>query len=471
MIYKYKKTQKLSLLIILFSLLTLPSISQATVWTVCAPAGCNFVTIQDAINNALAGDTIDISSGNYSEQVTIDKALTLNGAGATTTSVYFGAGSIVTVNDGVIATINDIKIYGSFGADEGGGIHNSGELTVNRAIIENNFAFVEGGGIWTDGTLTLNEVTISGNAVELGNLPGGNGGGIYIDYKDSSQVSTSVNIINSNIDNNQACNGGGIFNKVGNLTLLRTSVTNNQAGIIGLSSACPALWQTMINGGGIFNLGTQVGTLVGKVQIKKSTISGNSAARYGAGLANVYGGKMTLTNTTLSGNTAENGGGALYIYDIAIFPASTLVLNNTTITNNSSTWGAGGVYSRDLATTSVTSRNSIIAEQAAGDDCAFSLGSFITAGYNLESSTSCAFNDILNGDIQNSSPGLLPLVNNGGLTETHALPVGSTAIDAGNPTGCLADMNANGIANITLTKDQRDNTRLANICDIGAFEL
>ena len=64
-----------------------------------------------------------------------------------------------------------------------------------------------------------------------------------------------------------------------------------------------------------------------------------------------------------------------------------------------------------------------------------------------------------------------PLANNGGPTQTHALVVGSPAIDAGNPNGCLDN------AGMLLPTDQRGFARHVDAnndgtvrCDIRAYE-
>jgi pectin methylesterase-like acyl-CoA thioesterase len=59
----------------------------ATTWTVCA-TGCNYSTIQGAVTSAVSGDTVNVATGTYTEQLVIDKNLTLVGsAGAATTII------------------------------------------------------------------------------------------------------------------------------------------------------------------------------------------------------------------------------------------------------------------------------------------------------------------------------------------------------------------------------------------------
>ena len=118
-----------------------------------------------------------------------------------------------------------------------------------------------------------------------------------------------------------------------------------------------------------------------------------------------------------------------------------------------------GIYGK------TTVENTILANAGTnGVNC----GGIVTSnGYNLSNDTSCHFFTSA-GDVNNIDPRLGPLQYNGGQTQTMALPSGSPAVDAGNPTGCT-----DGLGHL-LTTDQRGNPRPdaedTGGCDMGAFE-
>jgi hypothetical protein len=84
----------------------------------------------------------------------------------------------------------------------------------------------------------------------------------------------------------------------------------------------------------------------------------------------------------------------------------------------------------------------------------------------MSSDGTCNFSN--SGDRNNTDPMLGPLQNNGGPTQTMALPSGSPAIDAGNPSGCK-----DGSGHL-LTTDQRGYPRHdpedTAGCDMAAYE-
>jgi hypothetical protein len=128
---------------------------------------------------------------------------------------------------------------------------------------------------------------------------------------------------------------------------------------------------------------------------------------------------------------------------------------NLTITDNTAPQGAA-MFNRD--TDPVTAANSILASTGI-PSCA---GQITSSGHNLATDDSCGFT--APGDVIQSNPRLDVLRNNGGSTPTHALLVGSQAIDGGGTQDCP-------------TTDQRGASRPTDgdadgtaECDIGAYE-
>ena len=214
------------------------------------------------------------------------------------------------------------------------------------------------------------------------------------------------------------------------------------------------------SGGGIYSLS-------GAVLLTSSTVSGNSSGDSGGGIY-TNSGAVTLTSSTVSGNRTENYGGGISSYSGGV------TLAGSTVANNSSSIDGGGVFVFDTAiNATLTIQNSIIAgntaTEAAPDlrpdpsstlDIDFSLiGDATGSGVTAATGT---------GNLLNVDALLGPLADNGGSTLTHALIVGSPAIDAGND-ALAVDGN-----NQPLPFDQRGNgfARIdGNKVDIGAFEL
>ena len=94
-------------------------------------------------------------------------------------------------------------------------------------------------------------------------------------------------------------------------------------------------------------------------------------------------------------------------------------------------------------------QNSILANNVGGicNTTTFS----ISQGYNISSDDTCTLGSA--GDFNDTDPELGALMNNGGPTQTMALPPGGPAIDAGNPAGCT-----HGHGHV-LARDQRGDKR------------
>jgi hypothetical protein len=98
-------------------------------------------------------------------------------------------------------------------------------------------------------------------------------------------------------------------------------------------------------------------------------------------------------------------------------------------------------------------------------------GAFTSGGHNLigDGTGSTGFVNGVNGDqvgtaVNPIDPMLAPLANNGGPTKTHALLVGSPAIDRGDNTGAPAT-DQRGVG-----RPRDGDGNASRIVDIGAFE-
>ena len=273
---------------------------------------CQFTSVQAAIDAAAAGDVVTICSGTYTGNITISKNVSLVGSLEDTELIGTGDGPVVTVNAGVTALLRFALVSGGTGATlegvlVGGGIFNSGDLTVANALIEKNTAEV-GAGIFnrTRATLTLNRVIVQLNQAQGDDQTFG--GGLYNAFGGQATVTQR-----SAITNNEAANGGGIFNN-GILTIsdATTIVTNVGSG----------------DGGGIVND-------EGDVTIDDSTVIGNKTPGDGGGILNIDG-TLTLTDDAEVGANEANRGGGVFNQGVATFSAT-----DSAVTNNEATIGAG----------------------------------------------------------------------------------------------------------------------------------
>ena len=316
------------------------------------------------------------------------------------------------------------EVTGNTAAAEGGGFWNNAgwTMTVSGTSFTDNTASGDaadngGGGLFNNGgTLNVDSITVSGNAADG---MAGSGGGLF-------NAEGTVSISASTFSGNTANRAGGAVEVVGGMTSISTSTLDgNDAG------------DSPGNGGGVHISGA------GTVDITMSTVSNNTAVN-GGGLWTSGAGTMTVTNSTVTMNDAPNGGN-LYLSGTG----GSVSLASSTIAASAQGVGLfseGGTFEL---------MNTIVALNEGGT-CS-GPGTFTSNGNNLLQNIMDDCTITTQGsDILDQDPMLGPLADNGGPTLTHALMMGSPAIDAG-----LTD----------LATDQRGFGRDDGADDIGAFEF
>ena len=456
--------------------------------TDCSASPC--LTVQYAVDQASAGDTIDIAAGTYHESVHLRKSLTLLGAGA--------SGSAKTVIDGdpksgdasvfvdgrdvdgtVAVTIKDVAVDGN-ADDDGIDAEGAASLDLVDSSSSNNDKF----GVRVDppATATIENSTIDGNGshgVAYGATQPANDRALAAADPDPLTISAS------DLSNN---GGAGVLTE-GNAATIDGS-TLNANGESGVAAAAITGHVTISNSTLDANALAGVFTLASAgITITHSTISNSKplsdqeqGLSFGGGVI-VFTGLASIDNSTIADNAGDG---------VLSFEASVTVDNSTvsgTKPIDSKTFIQGGLVLEtreqavagrarkvlgikpSLRTTApaapeagLTVTGSIVAEQDAKvPDCD---GTITDGGYNLSSDAdnTCNFGDAKH-DLVKTDPLLGALANNGGPTKTEILKKLSPAIDAipGGAANCSSDADdQRGIG-----RPQPDGGK----CDMGAVEL
>jgi CSLREA domain-containing protein len=328
--------------------------------------------------------------------------------------IYVGAmsGETATISNCVIsgnnasapATHSGIRVIG-------GGILviSSGSTSITDcAIVGNTGTFfrgwqgaADGGGIYLfeigTASASIARCTISGNTIVGDNGTfDGVGGGIAV-FARAATIGPTL-ITNCLIYDNSSGKGGGIYVSGGDVTVSGSSICRNYA---------------TSDGGSVY----EAKTASGKLQLGNSTISGNTAYGQGGGL--YINGAVEIGNTTLAQNYAQTGGGAF-------IATGGLAAKNTLLTGNHA--GLGPDVSGYLGAT-IDIRYCLVGNSSASG--------LVEAPLGLPDANGNLIGGPVHGVID---PLLGPLADNGGFTLpdgshilTHALLLGSPAINAGDP--------------------------------------
>jgi hypothetical protein len=391
--------------------------------------GCTFRAAVMESNAQAGPDRILVPSGAYAAQIGEDDPLAgisivddleIRGVGEGSALITCAAGAshaLLTVGARVL--LSDLSIGECSATNASPLIANpGGDLTLERVKVV-GFYSDRSSVIWSNGDLVVRESQFTGNSTENGAIEIGGSAAVRIESTKLFSNSSYDAVIN--------------FYGANGLLIDRSTISGNGCG----NTYC-ALHQP--------------GSSTGSVTIRDSLVATN-----GGGITMVRG---RIENSTVSGNRLPSYGVAVVegTADVSVF-SSTIVRNER---SNEGVILAG-----------VLVANSIVAENTpAGAEC----GGITSGGHNLFgtgcTSSSLQPTDLLGSEAVPLVPMLAPLRNYGGPTNSHALLVGSPAVDAGDPsppgsspTACLAT-------------DQRGTPRNGDgdgdsigRCDIGAYEL
>ena len=301
-------------------------------------------SLRDAIARAQAGDTIKFASTLASTTITltsgqlaINKALTIDGTGVSNLTISGNqASQVFNVARNTTAAFKNLTIANGRTMGSGGGIQASDYSTVvvTDCRFNNNAAGVGGAisvGYGSNATVTnsqfnLNDGTLTKSGFSAGAI--------------ATAGSGVLTVRGSQFTNNKGVNGGAIYSLLGALTvedsvfLKNSSAAGIGGGAVFTDGANPV-------GPGSKDSGTSVS---GTIAIRRSRFEGNTTqGEGGALLLYAYGpDKLILEDSTIVGNSATTNG--QYARGGGIRSTSNLTMQNVTVANNTATKQGGGLW-------------------------------------------------------------------------------------------------------------------------------
>jgi len=414
-----------------FALLAVAAPAQAQTYTVTDTANSGAGSLRAAVeaaNSAPGADTIQFASG-------VSGTIVLSGTGLTIKdSVEIdgpGAGQLTVEQTSKEHRVFKIAAFATPGAVTFSGLH-----------IANGWIKDNGGDIYnedTNASLTISNCVVSGARTESA----GYGGAV-------DSFGAPLTIRDSIFTGNEGSNGGAIWagGDETPLTIESSTFTGNKAEGVG----------------GAVLVEVEHGS---EHKIVGSTFVGNRARDAGGAvdISSGNGAPVLIANSTFSGNQTPGSGGAIASGGESL----TVTIEDSTIAGNQvtgATHGGGGIsfFNVERLVDTIVAGNT---SAGTGPDLAGkALASFDLIGNPAQSELTEL---VPSSDLVGVDPQLGPLADNGGSTETMALPPSSPAVNKG---GGGLGVDQRGEARPSLYPGVSSSTAAgANGADIGAYEL
>ncbi len=369
-----------------------------------------YQTIDAAIDAAEDGDEIVVAEGTYTENLRIDKLITLRSASGASSTIIVGDGSFTTVDiknqqsrDQHRIVLDGFTISGGYGSGgRGGGISiTQSDPIIKNNIITRNSSASHGGGILVNEyahPIISDNVISENSAVHFG-------GGMYVVQYSSPLVvgnTFSANTATGVINDIAGGGGAGLYADVYSTLTIRdnifqSNIAKHAGGAIALRAGVSGIIEmnTIENNQAAYGGGVHFETEGGAISFVDNGVSENKAvvdeafpgSGFGGGIS-VYNASMPdVMDNTVYDNTAEAGGAGIVVAEKAVPTISRNTIRNNRVLLGGNDKHGGGVYVAD-ATAYI--RNNLILNNVA------SLGGGISLING--SATYVDFNTIYNND-------------------------------------------------------------------------